>query len=135
MNPPLAGSLAIAVAEGQVSVIQSNWWAISIRQDETDNVDLVLSINPDPPQEVEVIVFYPAGGFSFLANLKECPPIHISNILYSLPSNLSYTEGTVLELPEEYYSKYLELKEEDQQRLEEIYAKAIQDGGCAFAKD
>lgn len=135
MIPPIAGSLAIAVVEGQVSVIQGNWWAISIRQEETDNVDLVLSISPDPPQEVEVIIFYPAGGFSFLANLKECPPIHISDILCSLPSNLGYSEGTVLELPQEYYSKYLELKEEDQRRLEEIYAKAMQDGCCTFAKD
>lgn len=95
----------------------------------------MLSISSDPPQEVEVILFYPAGDFSFLADLKECPPIQIKDILYSLPSNLSYSEGTILELPQEHYSVYLELKEKNQQRLEEIYAKATQDGRCTFAKE
>lgn len=95
-------------------------------------MDLVLSTSPDPPHEVEIIVFYPAGGFSFLADLKEHPPILTKDILYSLPSDVSHSEGTLLELPQEYYSKYLELKEENQQRLEEIYAKAIQEGRCTL---
>ena len=98
-------------------------------------MDLVLSISSDPPQEIEVIVFYPAGDFGFLADLKESPPIHIKDILYSLPSNLNYSEGTILELPQEHYSMYLELKEKNQQRLEEIYAKATQDGRCTFVND
>ena len=98
-------------------------------------MDLVLSISSDPPQEVEVITFHPAGDFSFLADLKECAPIPIKDILYSLPSNLSYSEGTILELPEEQYSMYLELKEKNQQRLEEIYVKAAQSGQFTFAKD
>ena len=98
-------------------------------------MDLVLSISSDPPQEVEVVVFYPAGDFSFLADLKECPPIQIKDVLYSLPSDLNYSEGTILELPQEDYSMYLELKEKSQQRLEELYAKATQDGRCTFATD
>jgi len=98
-------------------------------------VDLVLSISSDSPQEVEVITFHPAGDFSFLADLKECPPIPIKDILYSLPSGLGYSEGTILDLPDEQYSMYLELKEKNQQRLEEIYAKAMQDGHCTFARD
>jgi hypothetical protein len=98
-------------------------------------VNLVLSTSSDPRHGVEVIVFYPAGGFSFLADLKECPPVQTKDILCSLPSNLSHSEGTLLEFPQEYYSKYLDLKEKNQQRLEEIYAKAMQEGRCTFARD
>jgi hypothetical protein len=134
MIPPVVGSLAIALVEGQVSVVQGNWLGTSVREKETDNVYLVLSISSDPPQELEVIVFYPAGGFSFLADLKECPPILIKDILCSLPSNLSYSEGAVLEVPQEDYSKYLELKEKAQQRLDEIYAKATQNDRCTFVR-
>lgn len=95
----------------------------------------MLSASSDPADEVEVTAFYPSGGFSFLAGLKECPPIRTSDILCSLPSNISYSEGTLLELPQEYYSKYLDLKEWNQRRTEEIYAKAMQDGRCTLAKN
>lgn len=95
---------------------------------------LVPSVSSGPTDEAEVILFYPSGGFSFLAGLKDCPPIRTSDILYSLPSNISYCEGTILELPQEYYSKYLDLKEKNQQRIEEAYAKAEQDDGGALAK-
>ena len=98
-------------------------------------MDLVLNIGSGTPQELEVIAFYPAGGFSFLADLKECPPIQIRDILSSLPPNLSYSEGTVFELPVEHYSKYLELKEKVQQRLEDMYAKVTQDDRFTFARD
>jgi hypothetical protein len=133
MATPPAGSLAIALVEGQVSVVQGISWAISVRQEETDDVDLVLSISSDTPQEVDIIAFYPAGGFSFLADLKECPPIQIEDILCSLPSDIGYSEGAVLELSQEHYFNYLELKERNQQRLEEIYAKATQAGLCSLA--
>jgi len=95
-------------------------------------MDLVLSISSDTPQEVDIIVFYPAGGFSFLADLKESPPIQIKDILFSLPPNLNHSEGTVLELSQEHYSKYLELKEKNQQRLDELYAKATQNNRCTL---
>lgn len=39
MFPLVAGSLAIALAEGQVTVVQGNRCAICTRQKETDNVD------------------------------------------------------------------------------------------------
>ena len=95
---------------------------------------LVLSVSSDPTDKVGVIAFYPSGGFSFLAGLKDCPQIRASDILCSLPSNIGYSEGTILELPQEYYSKYLDLKEKNQQRIEEAYAKAKQDDRGALAK-
>lgn len=96
---------------------------------------LVLSVSSDPPDGVEVVAFYPCGGFSFLAGLKDCPPIHTSDVLCSLPSNVSYSEGTILELPQEYYCKYLDLKEKNEQRTEEAYAKAKQDDRVVVAKN
>ena len=88
----------------------------------------MLSSSSDPKDTVEIIAFYSSGGFSFLADLKEFHPIRTSDILCVLPSDISYSEGTLLELPEEHYSKFLGLKEKNQQRLEEIFAEAMREG-------
>lgn len=37
MFPLVAGSLAIALVEGQVFLVQGSWWAVPIRQEQTDN--------------------------------------------------------------------------------------------------
>src|SRR5882757_4872330 len=100
MFPLVAGSLAIALVEGQVFVIQGNWWTSTPNRGKLTAWILVLSTGSYPQTGVEIMAFYPSGGFSFLADLKEYPPIRNSDILHLLPSSISYSEGTLLELPQ-----------------------------------